>query len=621
MTERQQIDQSAREFTSSSLTRRQFVGRLVSLGLSASAVSTLLAACTSATPPAPSSATAPATAVSSSTKPTVASATGTTSTAAAAGAPAKPATASTTVAATAPTPATAGNPNAKVTVAIGSFNNESTAPWQGSGGMFPYISPMYDPLIAMDQNGQLSKDGLVSNWQANAAGDELTLTLRQGAKFHNGDEFTAADVKFTLETFARQGVAAQASGSLRSSVASVAAKDKYTVVISLNAPDATLPYLLGWVEADIAVVPSAYFNSLPGSNFEDKTKAFVEKPMGTGRMKFAGRTLGRTIEYDRNPEYFDQSKVAKFGHLTIAKAADEATRLNMLKTNEADVIDVGADSATQAQKDGFKTYLVKNVTHAGAVWMQAYDAGFATNDVRVRKALVLAVDRAAVVKAVFPSIPGVGDTGVVSSGPFLAGPGVAGWSDSLPSYPYDPNQAKQLLADAGYTRNPKKILVWSFPNSSNPAAPAMLQAIAGYWEQIGINVELRSSDSASVLAKAFAEPQQFDSNDMMPTSANWSPTGLRNLSIFATSKKLGILEASPIPDKFDKLYNDTKVLMDPQKYNAAMADLWRSVVDDYWAIPIVWLSSTIVANPKTVADYRPPALCAAYKAWESIVPA
>jgi ABC-type transport system substrate-binding protein len=83
-------------------------------------------------------------------------------------------------------------------VAVVGFDRESTALWEGSTPMLPYIGNMYDPLIAADDHGQLSKEGLITDWQANEAGDVVTLTLRSGVKFHNGESLTAADVKLAL---------------------------------------------------------------------------------------------------------------------------------------------------------------------------------------------------------------------------------------------------------------------------------------------------------------------------------------------------------------------------------------------------------------------------------------
>jgi len=86
-------------------------------------------------------------------------------------------------------------------VAVVGFDRESTAPWEGSTPMLVYSGNMYDPLIAADDTGQLSKEGLVTDWQVNDAGDVVTLTIRPGVKFHNGEPLTAEDVKFSFETW------------------------------------------------------------------------------------------------------------------------------------------------------------------------------------------------------------------------------------------------------------------------------------------------------------------------------------------------------------------------------------------------------------------------------------
>ena len=79
-------------------------------------------------------------------------------------------------------------------VAVVGFDRESIALWEGSTPMLVYSGHMYDPLIAADDTGQLSKEGLVTDWQVNEAGDAVTLTIRPGVKFHNGEPLTAEDV-------------------------------------------------------------------------------------------------------------------------------------------------------------------------------------------------------------------------------------------------------------------------------------------------------------------------------------------------------------------------------------------------------------------------------------------
>ena len=89
-------------------------------------------------------------------------------------------------------------------VAVVGFDRESPALWEGSTPMLPYIGNMYDPLIAADDQGHLSQEGIVTDWQSNDAGDVVTLTIRSGVTFHNGKPLTAEDVKFNLETWKEQ---------------------------------------------------------------------------------------------------------------------------------------------------------------------------------------------------------------------------------------------------------------------------------------------------------------------------------------------------------------------------------------------------------------------------------
>src|SRR5262249_61474466 len=81
-------------------------------------------------------------------------------------------------------------PKGTLRVAVVNFDRESTAQWLGATPMLPYIGNMNDPFIAADENGQLSKAGIVTEWQAKPTRDARTLTLPPGVKFHNGGEGT-----------------------------------------------------------------------------------------------------------------------------------------------------------------------------------------------------------------------------------------------------------------------------------------------------------------------------------------------------------------------------------------------------------------------------------------------
>ncbi len=176
-------------------------------------------------------------------------------------------------------PAVQAAPKGTLRVAVVGFDRESTALWQGATPMLPYIGNMYDPFIAADDKGQLSRDGIITDWQANAAGDAVTLTIRPGVKFHNGDPVTGADIKFSIEVWQRPENASVAGSALRAGVKSVDIVDDHKVVLNLKSPNAIFPNFLSWVEGDVGIVSKAYFESLPGSTFEEKAEAFVKAPI------------------------------------------------------------------------------------------------------------------------------------------------------------------------------------------------------------------------------------------------------------------------------------------------------------------------------------------------------
>ena len=389
-------------------------------------------------------------------------------------------------------------PKGTLRVAVVNFDRESTAQWLGATPMLPYIGNMNDPFIAADENGQLSQQGMVTEWQANPAGDVITLTIRPGVKFHNGDEVTAEDIKFSIETWQRPQASVSVSGpAIRGAVKNVEVLSKHQVQVTLTSPNAIFPHLLSWVEGDIGVVPKRYFESLPGNTFEEKEAAFIKAPLGTGPWKFVKRNIATDIEFEANLDYWDAQRVPQFARLRVIKVPEVSTRMNMLRTGEVDLAVLDSDAARTLDKEGLKVFAVRNVAHGLLVFYQCYDPRMLTNDIRFRKAATLALDRQAIVKALFPPIsPTIESLGALSAGGPLTGPGVVGYDPNAPTYPYDPKEAKRLLKEMGYLDNPKTMTANSFAFASLPEGPKLIEAIVGYWEAVGIKVQIRQVDLA-----------------------------------------------------------------------------------------------------------------------------
>ena len=495
-------------------------------------------------------------------------------------------------------------PQGLLRVAVVNFDRESTAQWLGSTPMLPYIGNMNDPFIAADDNGQLSPDGIVTSWQANATGDEVTLTVRPGVKFHHGAEVTAEDIKFSIETWQRPQASVSVSGpAIRGAVKSVEVLDKYHVKVMLTSPNAIFPNLLSWVEGDIAVIPKQYFMGLPGNTFEEKEAAFIKAPSGTGPWKFVKRNVATDIEFAANLDYWEPRRIPQFAHLRVLKVPEVSTRMNMLRTGEVDLAVVDSDAARALSKEGLPLFVVRNVANALLVFYKCYDPQMVTHDVRFRKAAILALDRPAIVKALFPPLSSnIGSLGALSAGGPLTGPGVAGYDANAPTYPYDPKTAKQLLKDMGYLERPQTIVANSFAFASLPEGPKFIEAIAGYWEAVGIKVQIKQVDLPFVSKKLSAAPQEFDPPGEVGVQSPWyRPSGLNNFRVFAVSRPEiktaveqsrgleagGSLAGHCDPEKADTLYLDALKMMDPAQLTEAISRINRETYEDYWSIPMV----------------------------------
>jgi peptide/nickel transport system substrate-binding protein len=528
-------------------------------------------------------------------------------------------------------------PKGILRVAVVNFDRESTAQWLGATPMLPYIGNMNDPLIAANTDGQLSKEGIVTDWQPNPAGDAVTLTIRPSIKFHNGDEVTAEDIKFSIETWQRPQASVSVSGSaLRGAVKNVEVLNKHQVQVNLNSPNAIFPHLLSWVEGDIGVVPKRYFESLPGNTFEEKEEAFIKAPIGMGPWKFVKRTVATDIEFEANPDYWDRARVPRFARLQVIKVPEVSTRMNMLRTGEVDLAVMDSDAAKTLHSEGFKIFVVRNVAHALLVFYQCYDPRMVTHDIRFRKAATLALDRQAIVKALFPSIsPSIGSLGAVSAGGPLTGPGVLGYDASAATYPYDPPEAQRLLKEMGYLANPKTLTANSFAFASLPEGPKIIEAIAGYWEAVGIKVQIRQVDWPFVSKKMFAVPQGYEPPGEVGVQSPWyRPSGLNNFRVFAVSKpdvktdveKARGLEAGGAVmghcdlNKADTLYLDALGLIEPTKLEAALRQINQATYEDYWSVPMASRSEPWAARPGIVADWQPVHLGPVYMRYETVVP-
>ncbi len=333
---------------------------------------------------------------------------------------------------------------------------------------------IYDTLVKLSPEMTI-EPSLATEWTQI---DDLTLEfkLRQGVKFHNGEEMKASDVKFTFDRHIDPATAAPAAFML-STVSEVKVIDDYTVQILCKEPNASLLYNLTHVDMGIL-------------NEKAVTEAgddYANNPVGTGAYKFVSWKKNQEIKLTANDEYFGEK--AKIPNLTIRIIPEGATMIAELQTGGVDMaLNIGSQFVPMFAAPGlgmkleqFNTFTIKYLS------FDQRQAPF--NDARVRQAINYATNKDAIVKVCYSG-----------SAEGLAGPlpkNINGYNDALVPYEYNVEKAKALLAEAGYADGFTTTLYISDKEIDTKLA-TVLQA---QLKDIGITVDIQVIEWGTYLQK------------------------------------------------------------------------------------------------------------------------
>jgi ABC-type transport system substrate-binding protein len=220
-----------------------------------------------------------------------------------------------------------------------------------------------------------------------------------------------------------------------------------------------------------AVLSKAHFD-------REGVEGIRNKPIGAGSFKFVQRSRGEFIKLEAFADHY--CCVPGFKQLTVLDIPELTTRLALLKTGGADLIEAALSVKKDIEGSGFRIIAIKGALSA-AVWYMYQDLPKSPfNDKRVREALSIAIDKNAITQRLYS-----GEGAPTPS--FFSGPGSFGFAADLPGHPYDPARAKQLMKDAGYAKGFKVRVVTYSADADMPDLPTLAQAVLGYLQELGID--------------------------------------------------------------------------------------------------------------------------------------
>lgn len=345
----------------------------------------------------------------------------------------------------------------------------------GSG---PYYQQIYEPLIGRNENFEMVP-ALATEWEQ-IDDTHYSFKLREGVKFHNGNDFTAEDVLYTFEQNTASDASASTIGPV--DVANCVIEDDYNITIALSEP---YPAFLNVCTLDIASIVDKETMEEIGQD------AYNTNPVGTGPFKFIEWATGDYVKLEANDEWWGGE--INFDTLLMRYIPEASTRAIEAEAGSADVAMISVSDCGNAEESDEVNLQVTKILNTNYLSFNCALEPF--NNVKVRQAISLAINSEAIVKANY-----LGYADVAKS--FLA-PDIWGYSEVENEFAAnDVEKAKALLAEAGYPDG----FSCTLTTSGNQTVAEMIQA---QLKEIGIEVTLNVTDFANWLDAITTGKQQM----------------------------------------------------------------------------------------------------------------
>ncbi len=487
-----------------------------------------------------------------------------------------------------------GKPEGDLAIAISSIGEEGFLPVRGEGGDQTFAwENVYDVPIYVKEKTFEAYPGIAESWQMSADAKTLTFKLRKGVKFHGtpaGDwgELTAEDMKYSYQRYAEPG-----SQSNRASVAremeSFEIPDPYTLIIHLKTGNPVFWRQLDMDMGNALPILCKKYVTTVGDDAAFKT------PVGTGPYNLVDHAKGNYMKFEALDSHW--RVVPEFKTLTMRIVPEESTRIAMLKTGEVDGTAVagakipeikaaGLEAGTAGYGGSIVSYIFGGmIVKEDTRYKDGVSMADPWADKRVREAMNIAIDREAMLKALFKG------TAVPVAYPFYA-PGAA----DVKPYPYDVNRAKQLMAEAGFA-NGFNLDLYTWARPGTPEIPKMGEVMAQNWKDIGINAKIIPSELPAYRPNVYAAATK---GQIYPwrISIQTDPSGEPYAYFLPNSQ--GPLATD---DGMTPIIKDLLPTIDEAQRNAKFAKLLKYLSENYLTIPLANIQNAYAWNQKKIADW------------------
>jgi peptide/nickel transport system substrate-binding protein len=455
------------------------------------------------------------------------------------------------------------------------------------------VAPLYSTLLQIDPYAYPKIIGdAATEWKIAPDGLTYTFKIRQGIKFHDGSPLTAADVKATYDKIA---FPPPGTRSIR--------KGAYTPIQSIEAPDpGTVQFKLKFPSASLLNNLASPWNVIYPKKYLDKDpNYFKTNVVGSGPFKFKSYARGSTFEGERNPDYFVKDRPYLDGYKFFI-SPETSVRAAALRSGRAyiEFRDMPGAEVEAIKKQLGDKISVQEVSATGWWGISINNTTKPFNDVRVRKAFTMGIDRYTGGKVLFP-LTGLRDVGG------LMRPGTE-WAlppaelEKFPGFGKDVEknraEAKRLLAEAGYPNGLKIVL-----KNRNVKLPYQDFAVflIQEWKKIGVEAENRPLETAAWFSDG-RDTGNFEAIISPGVEYMDDPDVMLNRYVFGDPNNWGRFNDPVLADLFARQARS----IDPAERKKLVFEMQKQVLDNAYYLPGLWWTRRVVHWAKVKNYVAPP---------------
>ncbi len=396
---------------------------------------------------------------------------------------------------------------------------------------------VFEGLTRIGPNGEVLPD-LAESWTVSDDGKVYTFKLHTGVKFHDGTDFDANDVKFSLDR-ARADDSVNAQKGLFSAIDTVEVVDPATVKVTLKHPQGSFLYNMGWGDAVMVAPESAGTNK--------------EKPIGTGPFRFQNWAKGSSITLVKSDGYWGDPVFLDKAEFRIIP--DAAAQVPALLSGDVQAFPFFPPDAVAQVKDNPNLKVVIGSTE-GETILAINNKKPPFDNLKVRQAISYALDRKAIIDG---ATGGLG----VPIGSHMS-PSNKAYVDLTGEYPHDPAKARELLKEAGFENGIKATLKLPPPDYARLGG----EIVASQLRDVGIDLEIIPVEWAQWLDQVFTR-KDYDLTIVSHTEPN-------DIDIYSR-KDYYFNYDNPA---FDKVIEELNLTSDEAKRDELLGEAQKILADD-----------------------------------------